>query len=149
MQNIWTAFDVNKKGTFYKKKGTQSFTTFCQNHLIPGIQWSLLIYEISISHGSFLEKKNFKCVRKWLNIYSSTMDLSFYSSISPCLLPVKGPTSFLKSSKISGYLLRRNSKEPLVSLVSPNLNSGHLKAASATRITEAELNFWQQWSWEC
>ena len=42
---------------------------------------------------------------------------------------------------MSGYLLLRDSKDPLASLVSPNLKSGHWKVTSATWITEAELNF--------
>ena len=63
--------------------------------------------------------------------------------ISPCPLPIKSLTSILKSSKISGHLLLRDSKDPLVSSVSPSLKSGHWKATSATQITEAELNFCQ------
>ena len=54
-----------------------------QHLFIPRIQWSLLIYEISLTHASFLEKKISKYIRKWLNIHNSTADLSFYSSISP------------------------------------------------------------------
>ena len=42
---------------------------------------------------------------------------------------------------MSGHLLPRDSKDPLVSSVSPSLKSGHWKATSATQITEAELNF--------
>ena len=34
-----------------------------------------------------------------------------------------------------------DSKNPLVSSVSPSFKSGHWKATSATQITEAELNF--------
>ena len=108
---------------------------------MPRIQWSLLIYEISISDASFLEKKTSKFIRKWLNILSSTTDISLYSFISPCPLFIKSLTSILKSSKISGHLLLRDSKKPLVSSVSPSLESGHWKATSATHITEAELNF--------
>ena len=78
---------------------------------------------------------------KWLNIHSSTTDISLYSSISPCTFPIKSLTSILKSSKISGHLLPRDSKNPLVSSISPSLKSGHWKATSATQITEAELNF--------
>ena len=109
--------------------------------MIPRIQWSLLIYKISISHASFLEKKISKLIRKWLNIHSSTTDISLYSLISPCPLPIKSLTSILKSSKISGHLLLRDSKDPLVSSVSPSLKSGHWKITSATQINEAELNF--------
>ena len=61
--------------------------------------------------------------------------------ISSCPLPIKSLTSILKSSKISGHLLLRDSKDTLVSFASPSLKSGHWKATSATQITEAELNF--------
>ena len=108
---------------------------------MPRIQWSLLIYEISISDASFLEKKTSKFIRKWLNILSSTTDISLYSFISPCLLLIKSLTSILKSSKISGHLLLQDSKDPLVSSVSPSLKGEFWKATSATQITEAELNF--------
>ena len=67
--------------------------------------------------------------------------LSLHSSIFPCPLPIKSLTSILKSSKISGHLLLQDSKDPLVSSVSPSLKSGHWKATSATQITEGELNF--------
>ena len=123
-------------------KGTQNLWILL--HLfIPWIQWSLLIYEIPISHASFLEKKISNFIRKWLNIHSSTTDISLYSLISPCPLPTKSLTSILKSWKISGHLLLQDSKDLLVSSVSPSLKSGHWKATSATQITEAELNFCQ------
>ena len=67
--------------------------------------------------------------------------LKFLFFDSPCPLPKKSLRSILKSSKISGHLLLRDSKDPLVSSVSPNLKTGHWKATSATQITEAELNF--------
>ena len=115
--------------TIYKSsyKGTQKLWIL-QHLLIPRIQWFLLIYEISISHASFLEKKISKYIRKWLNIHSSTTDLSFYSSISPCPLTIKSLTYLLKSSKISGHLLLWDSKGLLVYSVSPNLKTGHRKA---------------------
>ena len=104
-------------------KGTQKLWIL-QHLLIPRTQWSLFIDEILISHASFLEKKISKYIRKWLNIHSSTTDLSFYCSISPCPLPIKSLTSILKSSKISGHLLLRDSKDPLVSSVSSILKTG-------------------------
>ena len=55
-----------------------------QHLLILRVQWSLLIYKISISRTLFMEKKVSKYIKKRLNIHSSTRDLSFYSSISPC-----------------------------------------------------------------
>ena len=91
-----------------------------QHLLIPWIQWSLL---------------------KWLNIDSSTTDISFYSLISPWPLPIKSLTFILKSSKISGHLLLWVTKDPLISSVSPSLKNGHWKATSATQINEAVLSF--------
>ena len=136
-QKLVLGLNIINKSSF---KGTQKLWTL-QHLLIPPLKWSLLIYEISIFHASFLEKKISKFIRKWLNIHSSTTDLSLYSFISPCPLPIKSLISILKSSKISGYLLLQDSKDPLVSSVSPSLKSGHWKATSATQITEAELNF--------
>ena len=108
-------------------KGTQKHWIL-QHILISRIQWSLLIYEISIPHASSLEKKISKFISRLLNIHSSTTDISLYSSISPCPFPIDSLTSILKSSKISGNLLLRDSKDRLVSSVSPSLKSGHRKA---------------------
>ena len=137
-QKLVLGLNIINKSSF---KGTQKLWILFQHLFIPRIQWSLLTYEISISHASFLEKKISNLIRKWLNIHSSTTDISLYSLISPCPLPTKSLTSILKSSKISGHLLLQDSKDPLVSSVSPSLKSGHWKATSATQITEAELNF--------
>ena len=115
-QKLVLGLNIINKSSF---KGTQKLWIL-QHLLIPRIQWSLIIYEILISHASFLEKKISKFIRKCLNIHSSTTDislfmLSLHSSISPCPLPIKNLTSIVKSSKISGHLLLQDSKDPLVS----------------------------------
>ena len=120
-QKLVLGLNLINKSSF---KGTQKLWIL-QHLLIPRIQWSLLIYEISISHASVLEKKISKFIRKWLNIHSLTTDISLYSLISPCPLPIKSLTSILKSSKISEHLLLRDSKDALVSSVSPTLESGY------------------------
>ena len=107
-----------------------SSSTFVSSHL----------WDFNISCFLF-EKKISKYIRKWLNINSSAIDLTLYSPVSPCPWPIKSRTSILKSSKISGHLLVRGSKDPLVSTVPPNLKSGHWKATSALQITEAEPHF--------
>ena len=136
-QKLVLGLNIINKSSF---KGTQKLWII-QHLFIPRIQWSLLIYEISIPHASFLKKKISKFIGKRLNIHSSTTDISLYSSISPWPLPIKSLTSILKSSKFSGDLLLRDSKDPLVSSVFPSLKSGHWKATSVTQITEVELNF--------
>ena len=84
-QKLVLGLNIINKSSF---KGTQKLWIL-QHLLIPRIPWSLLIYEISISHASFLEKKISKFISKWLNIHSSTTEISLYSSIPPCPLPIK------------------------------------------------------------
>ena len=60
----------------------------------------------------------------------------FYSSASPCPLPVRSLTSVLKSSKISGHLLLKHSQDPSVSSCVPKLQAGQLEAVQAC---EADL----------
>ena len=95
-----------------------------QHLLIPRIQWPLLIYEVSIAVASRLEQKVSAFITKWLHLHNSTTNLCFYASSSPCPLPIKSLTSILKSSKISGHLLLRDSQDPLVSGSKPDLKSG-------------------------
>ena len=76
-QKLVLGLNIINKASF---KGTPKLWIL-QHLLIPRIQWSLLIYEISISHAFFLEKKISKVITKWLNIHSSTTDISLYSLI--------------------------------------------------------------------
>ena len=79
--------------------GTQKL---CILHLlIPRIQWPVLIYEIPISLAFKLEQKVSIFIRKWLHLHHSTSSLRFYSSVSPCPLPIKTLSSALKVSKTS------------------------------------------------
>ena len=102
-----------------------------QHLLIPRIQWPLLIYEIPISLAFKLEQKVSIFIRNWLHLHHSTSSLCFYSSVSPCPLPLKSLSSALKASKISGHLLLRNSKDPLVSSCVPKLQTGTWKVEDA------------------
>ena len=111
-----------------------------QHLLIPRIQWPILIYELSISVASRLEQKVSSLIRKWLNLHKSISCLSFYSSSSPCQLPIKSLTSVLKASKISGHLLLQESKDPLISDCVPNLNSGSWNAKTAVSMTERDVH---------
>ena len=102
---------------------------------------SLLIYEILISHASVLEKKTSGIHQEMVQYSQFNNRLSFYSLISICPLPITSLTSILESPNISGHLLLRESKYPIVSSVSTDFKSGHCKATSPTKITETELNF--------
>ena len=58
-------------------------------HLVPCLQWPLLIYEVTISTVLRFEQKISSYLTKWL----------LYCSISPCPLPIKKLSSILKSYK--------------------------------------------------
>ena len=122
--------------------GTQKLWIL-QHLLIPRIQWPLLIYEIPISLAFKLEQKVSIFIRKWLHLHHSTSSLCFYSSVSLCPLPIKSLSSALKASKISGHLLLRNSKDPLVSSCVPKLQTGTWKVKDAVLSCENDLKISQ------
>ena len=108
-------------------KGTQKLWIL-QHLLIPRIQWPLPIYEVPMSVAMRLEQKVSTYIRKWLHLHQSTTNLCFYSSTSPCPLPINSLTSILKSCKITGHLFLRDSKDPLVAASNPVLKSGRLES---------------------
>ena len=113
-----------------------------QNMLIPMlIRWPLLIYEISISVVNCTEHKIFSFLRKWLNIYHSTTKICLYSSTSPCPLPLKSLTSILKSTKVSGHLLLRESADKQISKSASQLKCGFWDVAEAVVDAESRLEF--------
>ena len=122
--------------------GTQKLWIL-QHLLIPRIQWPLLIYEIPISLAFKLEQKVSVFIRKWLHLHHSTSSLCFYSSASPCPLPIKSLSSALKASKISGHLLLRNSQDPLVSSCVPKLRTGTWKVEDAVLSCENDIKISQ------
>ena len=124
--------------SFYK--GSQKLWIL-QHLLVPRIQWPLLIYEVSIAVATRLEQRVSSFIRKWLHLHHSTTNVCLYASSSPCPLPVKSLTSILKSSKISGHLLLRDSQDPLVSGNTPDLKSGSWNVKEAVNSAEAELHF--------
>ena len=70
------------------------FTGTQKQHLLsPRIQWSLLVYEVLISIAFKLEQKVSIFIHKWLHLHHSTSSFCFYSSASPCPLPIKSLSS--------------------------------------------------------
>ena len=136
-QKLSSGLTMIDKSSF---KGPQKLWIL-QHLLIPRIQWPLLIYEVSMCHAFKLEQKISTYIRKWLGLHRSTSSICFYSSSSPCPLPVKSLTSILKSCKISGHLLLRDSQDPLVSGNKIEIKSGQWKVGKAVESSESELRF--------
>ena len=120
--------------------GTQKLWIL-QHLLIPRIQWPLLIYEVPISSAFKLEQKVSVFIRKWLHLHHSTSSFCFYSSASPCPLPIKSLSSALKASKISGYLLLRNSQDPFISSCVPKLHTGAWKVEDTVVSCKSDIKF--------
>ena len=114
-----------------------------QYFLIPSMQWSLLIYEIPISLAFKLEQNISVFIHERLHLHHSTSSLCFYSSVSLCPLPIKNSSSALKASKISGHLLLRNSKDPLVSSCVPKLQIGTWNIEDAVLSSENDIKISQ------
>ena len=110
-----------------------------QNMLI--LRWPLLIYEISISVVNCIKHKISSFLRKWLSIHHSTTNICLYSSTSPCPLPFKSLTSILKSTKVSGHLLLRESADKQISKSAPQLKCGFWDVAEAVVDAESRLEF--------
>ena len=100
-QKLLEGHKVINKSCF---KGSQKLWIL-QHLLIPRIQWPLLIYEVSICLASRLEQSISAFIRKWLHLHHLNSNVCLYAVSSPCPLPIKSLTSFLKASKISGHLL--------------------------------------------
>ena len=112
---------------------------FLQHLLIPRIQWPILIYEVPISLAFKLEQKASVYIRKWLKLHKSITSLSFYSSASPCPLPVRILKYVPKFSKISRHLLLKHSQDASVSSSVPKLQAGNWQVEEAVRACETDL----------
>ena len=112
---------------------------FLQHLFVPRIQWPILIYEAPTSLAFKLEQKASVYIRNWLKLYKSITNLLFYSSASPCLLPIRSLTSVLKSSKIIGHILLKYSQDSPVSNSVPKLQAGHWQIEKAVQACEADL----------
>ena len=112
-----------------------------QNMLIPRLSWPVIIQAISISVVNCLEHKISSFLRKLLNIHNSTRNICLYFSTSSCRLPLKGLTSILKSTKVSGHLLLRESADKQISESVSQLPCGFWDVAKAVVDAESRLEF--------
>ena len=70
------------------------------NLLLPQSCWPLLIYKTLMTVVVKSQQKISNSIRKNLHLHKSTTNICLYSNSSPCLLPVKGLISIIKSAKI-------------------------------------------------
>ena len=92
--------------------------------------------EVPISSVFKLEQNVSFFIRKWLHLHHSTSSLCFYSSASPCPLPIKN----LSRRKLVNLLLR-NSQDPLISSCVPKLQTGAWKVEDTVLSRESDIKF--------
>ena len=97
--------------------------------------------KVPMSSAFKLEEKVSVFICKCLHLHHSTSSLCFYSSASPCPLPIKSLSSALKASKISWDLLLRNSQDPLISLCVPKLQTCAWKVEDTILLCETDIKF--------
>ena len=112
---------------------------FLQHLLIPPIQSPILIYEVPISLAFKLEQKSWVYIWKWIKFNNSITCWSFYSSASPCPLPIRSFTSILNSSKISWHLFLKVSHNQLVSSCVQKLQEGNWQVMEAVQTCKTDL----------
>ena len=112
-----------------------------QHLLVPRLRWPLLIYEIPVTVVARLEQKISCFIRKWLKLHNSTSNISLYSSVSPCPLPLKSLSAIQKAAKVSGHLLLRDSADDYVSQAHVELKAGNLAVSENVKEAEELLDF--------
>ena len=110
--------------------------------LLPQLRWLLMIYEISISVVTSLEKKISKFIRKWFGLHRSLSPIALYSKQSPCPLPISSLVGIEKTAKAGALLQLRDSADPSVSGNPPSLYAGRVwSPAEAVKDAEIILYF--------
>ena len=134
-KNLWTVWTSLIHPTLQAAKNSGS----CRICLFLVSNGLFLFMFVPISLVCKLEQKASVHIRKWLKLHKSIISFSFYSSASPCPLPVRSLTSVLKSSKISGHLLLKHSQDASVSSCVPKLEAGNWQVEEAVQACETDL----------
>ena len=100
-----------------------------------------MIYEISITRITILEAKISTYIRKWLGLHKNISNLSLYSKVSPCPLPISSLSSIFKCSKAGAFLQLRDSSDPSINNYPIQLHCGKFKIKNLVESAEQSLFF--------
>ena len=95
-----------------------------------------MIYKILISATFDQDKKILTYIRKWLGPHSSATNINLIPLAPHCLLQVKKFAAVFKSSKLSGYLLLRDSQDPWTTSSCTKLKSGQWDEEFSVKTSE-------------
>ena len=108
-----------------------------QYGLMPRIMWPLTVYEVALTHVEAMERSINKYVKKWLGVPNSLTNVAIHSSRTKLTLPVRSVVEEYKVAKARSFMTLRDSKDPVVKNIQPDVKSGRKWTASAA-VEEAE-----------
>ena len=119
------------------------FKVWCvQFGLFPRILWPLQVYDVALSRVERMQQKISACLRRWLGVPHFLSTNALYSSTSTLQLPLTSLVEEFKVGKARTYLLLRDSKDPVIKSLQPDVWSGRKwEAATAVEEAESQLRF--------
>ncbi|KAI8490092.1 hypothetical protein Bbelb_321620 [Branchiostoma belcheri] len=108
-----------------------------QYGLMPRIMWPLTVYEVALTHVEAMERNINKFVKKWLGVPNSLTNIAIHSNKAKLTIPVPSLVEEYKVAKVRTVVTLRDSKDPVVRDIQPEVRSGRKWTAIAA-VEEAE-----------
>ena len=113
-----------------------------QHLLLPKVQWSLMLYEISLSWVERLEMTVSRYIRKWMGVSRNLTGVALYSKDVPCPFKISRLSTVFKTTKTNAYLQLAQSKDAQVKFGAAEVRTGRKWTASSAA-KGAEDRLWQ------
>ena len=119
------------------------FKTWClQYGLLPRVLWPLQMYDVAISRVEKMQQKISVCLRRWLGVPRFLSTNALYSNQSKLQLPLTSLVEEFKVTKARMYLMLRDSKDPVISDLQPDVSTGSKwRVAEAVESAEDQVRF--------
>ena len=108
-----------------------------QYGLMPRIMWPLTVYEVAMTHVEAMERSINRRVKKWLGVPCSLTNVAIHSKCTKLILPTRSLVEEYKVTKARSYMTLRDSNDPIVKCIQPDVKSGR-KWTASTAVEEAE-----------
>ncbi|KAI8498014.1 hypothetical protein Bbelb_239580 [Branchiostoma belcheri] len=95
------------------------------------------VYEVALTHVEAMERNINKFVKKWLGVPNSLTNIAIHSNKAKLTIPVPSLVEEYKVAKVRTVVTLRDSKDPVVRDIQPEVRSGRKWTAIAA-VEEAE-----------
>ena len=101
------------------------FKAWClQYGLLPRVLWPLQMYDVAITRVERMQQKVSVYLRRWLGVPRFLSTNALYSNQSKLQLPFSSLVEEFKVVKARAYLMLRNSKDPVIGDLQPDVWTG-------------------------